>query len=153
MAFAGHILVPTDFSKASELAVEAAAMLAKDLGARVTAVHVYDPDALRPPSTLGFTTEHQERWIGEMERTIEQAFDQLRSGLLQGVREVETRIARDSSPARGICDLARQLDVDLVVIATHGRTGVAHLLIGSVAERVVRHAPCPVLTLRSKSRD
>ncbi|MBZ0121600.1 MAG: universal stress protein [Sandaracinaceae bacterium] len=61
MPFATHILVPTDFSHAAELAVEATARLATQLGAKVTLVHVHDPDALRPPASLGYSHAQQER--------------------------------------------------------------------------------------------
>ncbi len=54
----------------------------------------------------------------------------------------------DGSPAKAVCEFAEQVNADLIVIGTHGRTGVSHLLIGSVAENVVRHAPCAVLTVR-----
>ncbi len=153
MAFATHILVPTDFSQASELAIGAAVMLATQFGAKMTLVHVHDPDALRPPATLGWSPTQQKTLDEEIRRSIEQGFDDLRKERLASVKDVDTVIIEDSSAARGICDLADRLDVDLLVIATHGRTGLKHLLIGSVAERVVRHAPCPVLTLRSKSAD
>jgi universal stress protein A len=58
----------------------------------------------------------------------------------------------DGNPADAIVRMAEELDVDLIVMATHGRTGVPHIVLGSVAEKVVRHAPCPVLTIRQKAR-
>ena len=62
-------------------------------------------------------------------------------------------ILRDESPAHAITSYAEKIGADLIIIATHGRTGLKHLLIGSVAERVVRHSAVPVLTLRSKADD
>lgn len=153
MPFATHILVPTDFSQASELAVEAAASLARKLGAKLTLVHVHDPEALRPPATIGWSSERQESVEKEIERAIDHSFAELKSERLAGVEIADTVILHDSSPAQAICGYAERIDADLIVIATHGRTGLKHLLIGSVAERVVRHSAVPVLTLRSGARD
>lgn len=62
-------------------------------------------------------------------------------------------LVRDGSPFDEICNAARESDSDLIVIATHGRTGLKHVFLGSTAERVVRHAPCPVLIVRERGRD
>ena len=86
----------------------------------------------------------------DMAERIQAGLQELREARLKGVAKVETKIVEHASAADGICQAARQLGSDLIVVATHGRTGLAHLLLGSVAENVVRHAPCPVLTLRSK---
>lgn len=153
MTFASHILVPTDFSQASELAVDAAAVLARELGAKITLVHVHDPDALRPPATIGWSDERQASVEKEIERAIDQSFAELKKARLGGVEIADTVILHDPSPAHAICAYAEKIGADLIVIATHGRTGLKHLLIGSVAERVVRHASVPVLTLRSTARD
>jgi universal stress protein A len=153
MPFATHILVPTDFSQASELAVDAAAVLAGSLGAKITLVHVHDPEALRAPAAIGFGSEQKEGLVQQIHRAIETGFEELRSGKLAKVAGVETAILEDASAPNAICSHAAKIGADLIIIATHGRTGLTHLLIGSVAERVVRHAPCPVLTLRSQSKD
>ncbi|MCC6877846.1 MAG: universal stress protein [Sandaracinaceae bacterium] len=153
MPFATHILVPTDFSHAAELAVEATARLATQLGAKVTLVHVHDPDALRPPASLGYSHAQQESMQSEIERAAEKGLQDLRAGALKDVEDLEMVILHDPSPAHAICAYAKKIGADLIVIATHGRTGLKHLLIGSVAERVVRHAPCPVLSLRSTKAD
>jgi nucleotide-binding universal stress UspA family protein len=153
MAFATHILVPTDFSDASELAVDAAAMLARELGAKITVVHVHDPDALRAPATIAWSPAEVKNLSDEIERSIDASFAILKEQRLKGIPDVDSVIVHDASASRAICDLAENLGTDLIVISTHGRTGLKHLLIGSVAERVVRHATCPVLTLRSKKTD
>ncbi len=153
MPFATHILVPTDFSQASELAVDAAAMLARQLGVKLTLVHVHDPDALRPPATIGWNKSQQEGLEAEIERAVARSFAELKQEHLKGVEVADTVVLHDSSPPHAICSYAEKIGADLIVIGTHGRTGLKHLLIGSVAERVVRHAPCPVLTLRSTSPD
>ncbi|MCZ7684405.1 MAG: universal stress protein [Sandaracinaceae bacterium] len=66
-----------------------------------------------------------------------------------GVAKTKTALIVSTNAAEGICNYAAKENVDLIVLSTHGRTGLAHLLIGSVAEKVVRHAPCPVLTVRA----
>ncbi len=153
MTFATHILVPTDFSQASELAVDAAATITRQLGTKLTLVHVHDPDALRPPATVGWSKAQQEGLEEEIERAVDRSFAELKEKHLEGVEITDTVILRDSSPANAICAYAEKIGADLIVIGTHGRTGLKHLLIGSVAERVVRHAACPVLTLRTTSPD
>jgi nucleotide-binding universal stress UspA family protein len=149
-AFAQHILVATDFSQASYLALDAAALLAQTMGAQITLLHVFDPAPfaaasfpMQPVDLVGNSRELAER--------IEKGLQELRASRLAKVERVETRLVEHASPAEGICESARQVGADLIVVSTHGRTGLAHLLIGSVAERVVRFAPCPVLTLRSKA--
>jgi nucleotide-binding universal stress UspA family protein len=62
-------------------------------------------------------------------------------------------VVRLGHPYQEITDAARELKVDLIVISTHGYTGLKHVLLGSTAERIVRHAPCPVLTVREKEQD
>lgn len=151
--FASHILVPTDFSQASELAVDAAGLLAKQFGAKLTLVHVHDPAALRSPATIGWSPEQQKALVAQIDDTIAKSFDELRARRLAGADVADMVILHDASPAHGICVYAEKIGADLIVISTHGRTGLAHLLIGSVAERVVRHAACPVLTLRSHSKE
>lgn len=153
MPFATHILVPTDFSQASELAVDAAAVLARQLGVKLTLVHVHDPGALRPSAAIGWSKSVEDGAEAEIERTIESGFEKLVDERLEGVEVADTVLLHDSSAAHAICSYAEKVGADLIVIGTHGRTGLKHLLIGSVAERVVRHAACPVLTLRSTSPD
>lgn len=153
MAFATHILVPTDFSDASKLAVNAAAVLAEQIGAKVTLVHVHDPEALRPPATLGWSPAQQKDLDAEVEEAVAHGLDEFRKGSLAKVKDLDSAVLHDSSPPHAICKYAEKVGADLIVIATHGRTGLKHLLIGSVAERVVRHATMPVLTLRTTAED
>lgn len=153
MPFATHILVPTDFSKASALATSAAAMLAERLGTKVTLVHVHDPDGLRPPARMAWSPEKIHDIDSHVKAEAQKQLDELRAGPLADVDDVETVVVDDASPARALCAHAEKVGADLIVIATHGRTGLKHLLIGSVAERVVRHSTVPVLTLRSSADD
>lgn len=149
MAFAQHILVPTDFSDGASLAVRAAKGLAKQFNARLTLVHVHDPEALRPPATIGYSPSKQQSLEDEVRAHLEQSLEDLARAELADLPDHQTQIVEDASAARAICDTAEALSADLIVLSTHGRTGLQHLLIGSVAEKVVRHAPCPVLTVRA----
>ena len=147
------ILVPTDFSEASELAVDAARILALQNEAKVLLIHVFDPVPLAPIATRHVGAVGQQHLEADLEASIQEALERLRHEKLGDVQDVRTELVLGSSPANTICEYAEKQGVDLIAISTHGRTGLSHLLIGSVAERIVRHAPCPVLTLRSKAKD
>lgn len=153
MPFATHILVPTDFSDASKLATSAAAVLAERFGAKVTIVHVHDPNGLRPPAQMSWSPQRIHDIDALVKAEMRTQLDELRASYFSGAPDVTTVLIDDVSPARAICAHADEIGVDLIVIATHGRTGLDHLLIGSVAERVVRHASVPVLSLRSSAED
>jgi nucleotide-binding universal stress UspA family protein len=153
MTFAEKILVPTDLSPASLLAVDAAALLAKSLGARIELFYVYDPALLSPFFAVpgaGVLADASSK-IPDFERSVVVELERVKQSHLAGV-DVTISFEQHKSPAEAICERAKTTGADLVVLSTHGRTGLAHMLIGSVAERVVRHAPCPVLTLRSKAK-
>jgi universal stress protein A len=141
------ILVPTDFSKNSLVALEYARDFAKRFDAEILLVHVFEP----PPysaMTLGggaaITPVVQEDMRQEVTQELEKiASDELADGVKVGV------LLRDGSPFVEIIATAKEEHADLIVIATHGHTGIKHLLLGSTAEKVVRRAPCLVLTVRS----
>jgi universal stress protein A len=140
-----HILAPTDFSDSSKKAISDALELAQTFGAKLSLLHIvelppYPIEGFVPP-TMGADL------LGDLER---QATAKLAQVLpeAQGATIEVTRAVTTGSPPRKIVETAEAADVDLIVMATHGRTGLSHLLIGSVAERVVRTAPCPVLTIR-----
>ena len=147
-----NILVGTDFSRASELALDAAAILAKQFGAMVTIAHVFDPTPFAPIAMRDGPGVEQRAVEQEVESRMREHLERLRNEKLSGVPDVKVALVKGTSAAAGICHYAEKEDVDLIVLSTHGHTGLAHLLIGSVAEKVVRHAPCPVLTLRSKAK-
>ncbi len=154
MAFTQKILVPTDFSPASALALDAAAILARQFDAAMVLLYVYDPTLLSPLYAVpgaGSLLEAAPRTVEFEERALAE-LQALRDAHLGGLPRVEIAVAQHASAADGICAHARNVEADLIVLSTHGRTGLAHMLIGSVAEKVVRHAPCPVLTLRSKAK-
>lgn len=152
MRLTQNILVATDFSKASELALDAARVLALQNDAKVTLVHVFDA---RPPFSVPLSRDlsDEEEYEREMRARIHEELKRLREDKLGDVPEAKVALVVSTNAAEGICHYARKENVDLIVVSTHGRTGLSHLLIGSVAEKVVRHAECPVLTLRSKATD
>ncbi len=148
-----HILAATDLSRASEPALRQAAALAEALGAKVTLLHVFDPTPLVPPVALPPPRALEEKLAEEMRERIAKELHRLRERLLPPDLEVEEAVLRASSPAAAIIEQAEQRGADLIVLGTHGRTGLTHVLVGSVAERVVRHSPVPVLTVRAPAQD
>lgn len=143
------ILVPIDFSEGSQAALELAATFAKTFGASLELLHVWAPPTMVPMPLVVVTSQaEQPMTLEELARTtagtqMKDLVDPLKK---QGL-EVHSRVAI-GTPAREIADLAGLGHFDLVVMGTHGRGLLGHALLGSVAEKVVRHAPCPVLTVR-----
>jgi universal stress protein A len=135
-----HVLVPHDFSPQATVALKAAARLAKQHGGKLTVLHVVVPFYL--PADVAFGMAAPGDLIPEQRRHLERlvAKTVARNGLPVTVR-VEVGDA-----SQRIIDAGRR--ADSIVMATSGRTGLSHFLIGSVAEKVVRHAAVPVLTVR-----
>ncbi|MBS0209535.1 MAG: universal stress protein [Planctomycetes bacterium] len=137
---AKKILVPTDFSEMSRAAVDYAAALAREGGGELLIVTV------REITPIYATAEGMYCGVEEPNHAaLKQMLNEVRpkDPLVRVRREV-----LDGAPADAIVALAAAEQVDLIVMATHGRTGLMHLLMGSVAEGVVRNADCPVLTLK-----
>jgi len=144
-----RILCPTDFSEPSLEAVRAASELAGHFSAKLYLVHVVHPT---PSMSLGQLGEGLEAFdvLGYEKALAAAAKKRLRSLIGEAVSselQAETVVVA-GDPARRILELADEKKADLILIATHGRTGWAHLVAGSVAEKVVRYASCPVLTVR-----
>jgi len=136
-----HILVPHDFSETSAAAVRYALALARNSRARITFLHVGSS------AQAAFDTEFP---IG-LEDAREDAIRERLLKIVTPQEQVEFNpqfVVRPGNPAAEIVRFAGQHDVDLIVMGTHGRGFVAHVVMGNVAERVVRTAPCPVLTVR-----
>jgi nucleotide-binding universal stress UspA family protein len=141
MAFT-KILCPVDFSSGSRQAVHAAAQLAIERDAELVLLHVWSV----PPSYAGEYTlsgEVVQHLVEDAQRSLEMAVAEARK---TGARRVGAKLA-NGAPWQQIVDAAERERFDLIVIGTHGRTGLARVFLGSVAETVVRHAPCPVLTI------
>jgi nucleotide-binding universal stress UspA family protein len=139
-----RILVPTDFSRPSERALDYAQDLAQQLGASLHLLHVVN----RPLLAEGLAAEAHisEKFESDVVRSIEARLRKL-------APEAESTDVVFGYAAKAIVDWASRLGADLIVMGSHGRTGVAHLMLGSVAEGVVRTARCPVLTVRDPVRD
>jgi nucleotide-binding universal stress UspA family protein len=145
------ILVGTDFSDISDEALRAAALYAKTFHARVLVAHVFDPTPNVPP-VVWSRPDLLERSIRvEIEEAIRETLSGKTAELLQGVPEVELSVVQHPSAGRALVEIAEDEGVDLVILGSHGRSGLSRALLGSVAERVVRHAPCPVLVVRERS--
>jgi nucleotide-binding universal stress UspA family protein len=147
------ILVATDFSEPSEAALAYGRELARSFGAALTVVHVVENVLSRAYGIDGGAMMIDP----ELQRQIEAA---AREHVERNIFEEDRKVLKatgvvlvSNAPADAIVDFARRSNIGLVVMGTHGRGGVAHLVMGSVAERVVRTAPCPVLTVRHPAHE
>jgi nucleotide-binding universal stress UspA family protein len=138
-----HILIPMDFSATAEAAAEYGFALAGELGARVTLLHVLSPGVVTlPEASYAPTEEERAARDGAARAQLRAlAFRRVRAGVHVGCDVVE------GAAVEGIGEYAREHAVDVIVMGTHGRRGLSHLLLGSVAEALLRAAPCPVLTV------
>jgi nucleotide-binding universal stress UspA family protein len=138
------ILVPSDFSECSDEAVRYGLELARRFDARLHLLHVVQDPVTQPYATDGFSVplfEAVEDWRAQAEA-------RLRAAVPENDRPRVTVASIVATPFAEILDYAAAHNVDLIVMGTHGRGGVSHMLLGSIAERIVRRAPCPVLTVR-----
>ncbi|HTV22243.1 MAG TPA: universal stress protein [Polyangiaceae bacterium] len=141
-----RILVPIDFLPHSADAVRRALDFASKYDADVTLLHVYEPAAY--PVTPGDIVYDRDR-LERASVRVRARLDAVRRDIdPAGRRRISIRVIQ-GTPARAILDTASEGQFDLIVMGTHGRTGVDRLMSGSVAEDVLRRAPCPVLTLKS----
>lgn len=143
-----RILVPTDFSPQSDATLDYAKALAERFGASLHLIHVLED----PYATSAYATEVYGYLPPGLKESWQKEADSRLATILPPAER--TRFHGTSSvifgrPATAIVEYAEQEGIDLIVMGTHGRSGVAHLLLGSVAERVVRTSQCPVLTVRS----
>jgi nucleotide-binding universal stress UspA family protein len=147
-----RILVPTDFSPSARAALEYAAFLASRFGASLDVLHVSEPPGYVGPDTLAFLPHAGERPRGPAPDEVKQAVEGILARLADRPGQVEVRV-ESGEPGDAILRAAREGGADLVVMGTHGRTGLSRLLLGSVAEAVLRRASCPVLTIRVPSKE
>jgi nucleotide-binding universal stress UspA family protein len=134
-----QVLVPTDFSEQAEAAFQLACPLARDHGARVILLHVY-------PRPLCHGEVVARRQADRYEDDLWRMLDQIAPA--GATVAVERRLV-EGDAAEEVLRVAREEGCDLIVMGTPGRTGLARLMLGSVAEQVLRRATCPVLTVRS----
>jgi nucleotide-binding universal stress UspA family protein len=144
MALYKRILIAVDFSDHSHKAVQTGGELAKQFGARVDLVHAFElPLPLLTPYEVALPAD----FIGEAREAASRELAKVKAELVAMGVQVESHL-RDGAPDVAIDELAQKLGTDLIVIGTRGHTGLKHVLLGSVAERTLRHAPCPVLTVK-----
>lgn len=143
-----RILVTTDFSEAGDHAILHAFRLAVDHEAEVVLLHVNEAVAPNPLYSHYYPKEALKESLDRAKQEASRALAERvpSDARLAAVRHRELVV--EGMPVAEILATAKSEDVDLVVIATHGRTGLRHVLLGSVAERVIRHAHCPVLVVR-----
>ena len=139
-----RILVPTDFSAHASDALDHARSLAEKFNARLTLLHVFEPINLAYESVSAQMVECAQRAEDDARELLADLYADLKEAPGPAVHSVFVT----GRPEEKIVSMAKKLKQDLIVISTHGHTGLKHLFLGSVAERVLRHANCPVLVLR-----
>ncbi|MEY4581849.1 MAG: hypothetical protein RL701_6552 [Pseudomonadota bacterium] len=139
------ILVPVDFSAYADRALSVAADLARRYEASVTVLHVWHPELFSLPESYQLHDPARlEAYPQQFEELLKKARHALQAA---GVQEVESALAQ-GAPVEEIVRFAQEGGFDLIAMGTHGRTGLSHVLLGSVAEQVVRNARCAVVTIR-----
>jgi nucleotide-binding universal stress UspA family protein len=151
MVILKNVLVATDFGDVANLGMAYGRELARTFNARLHVLHVVENVMMRYSADVPFTV------LPELQNDLEVAartqLDELVTADDRSSLKVLAEVKTAPSVPVAIVEYAREHQIDLIVMGTHGRGGVQHLLMGSVAERVVRTAPCPVLTVRTPERD
>jgi nucleotide-binding universal stress UspA family protein len=145
-----NILFPTDFSQGARAAMDHAISLAQDYKAKLILFHVIQEISIAEwyiPSTLSVAEV-----VADIEKNAWQEMEKWAAEVSANITGVEKAIVR-GIPFVEIIRAAREKNADLIIIGTHGRTGIDHMLFGSTAEKVVRKAPCPVLTVRIAGKE
>lgn len=140
-----RIVVPIDFSEYSVSALRYARAFAQHFGASLILLHVNEPTVF--PSELGYAPIAAETLDQQLREDAHNRLKVLAAECTSEGLKAETEI-RVGRPFNEIVTAAQEMDADMIIIATHGFTGLTHVLMGSTAERVVRHARCPVLVVR-----
>lgn len=147
------LLVPTDFSECSRKAIHYAEQLAQQFGSTIVLLHVVEPVHPYPVDGLAsFPGEHSDTNLALVPEAAE-SLARLAQTVGNAVRSPVRHLTRIGSAHDQIVQAAKEEDADLIVISTHGRTGLKRFFMGSTAEVVVRHAPCPVFVVREKEHD
>jgi len=142
-----QILAPTDFSEHSSRALGDAADLARQFGAKLFLLHVVPDESLEKLSDAHVPRYPVDRVCEDLSQEVREQFVSHVTPETRKILETEILVL-PGVPFLEILRVARVKAVDLIVMATHGRTGLSHALMGSVTEKVVRKAPCPVLSIR-----
>jgi nucleotide-binding universal stress UspA family protein len=139
------ILVPIDFSDYSKTALKYSANYAKQFGADLILIYVVEPIIYPPDFSMGQLALPNVNL--ELDKRASEELQKLAQNEIDKSIKVKT-LVKTGKPFVEIIDVAQNEDVDLIIIATHGHSGMEHILFGSTADKVVRKAPCPVLTIR-----
>jgi nucleotide-binding universal stress UspA family protein len=145
-----RILVPIDFSEHSKNALKYAIPFAQQFIASIDLLYVVEPTVY--PADFSFGQVGFPNVEDELRKRGAEELDELIDRVIAG-RVRARRVIKTGKPFYEINEYAREANMDLIIIATHGHTGVEHILFGSTAEKVVRKAPCPVLVVRSGGRE
>ncbi len=139
---ANIFLVPLDFSRGSEKALDHALKLARERSTRVIALHVVPAELIYPPTGGRFD------FYGLMQRDARENFRKLAKRKRLRPKDCELALARGADFADVIVRHAKKLRASMIIMGSHGRTGLRRLLLGSIAERTLRYAKCPVLIVK-----
>lgn len=143
------ILVAIDFSKLSYEALDYGIALAQDVGARLSVLYVVEPMEFTGVDVLGGTPIATQSIVDEHLKQARRELERVKTRKLAGLAGASTAV-RMGRPAEEIVAAGGKGKANLIVLGTHGRSGLSHLLMGSVSERVVRHALCPVLVVPTR---
>ena len=143
------ILVPIDFSPPSRNAFRYALRFAEEFGGELTLLYVLEPQAMTGFMGIPEASDFVESDIVAAGKNLRSLIGSVRNSRIKRPRWK----VRGGLPSHEIVEAAKEMDVDLIIIATHGYTGWKHFCIGSTAERIVRAAPCPVLVVREKEHE
>jgi len=143
------IICPVDFSNCAQQALNYASELAKQFDAELSIVHAYeDPAAYVTPMPMSGYVGPGAELLLELRKQLEVRLTQTKADVEQRGVRVRSELL-EGAPYRVVLDWAKEYGADIIVIGTHGHTGLTHALLGSVTERIVRMAHCPVLTIRT----
>lgn len=141
------ILFATDFSETSQKALDTTLYLKKELGCEVHVIHVFDPSVFEMPAPYYFMPG-VENWLDEHLTGMKDKGRNALNDLMPGLGADCHGHFIQGKPTQAIVKFAEENGIDLIVMGSHGHSGVNHLLMGSVSEHVARHAPCAVLTIK-----
>ena len=142
-----RILVPTDFSDFSRPAMQYGCAIAARFSAELHLLHVVPDPAMLVPEAAAFSVETMQAQSESLVKDAQATLHALPPDGWENEKPI-VREVRVGAAFMEIIDYAREHSIDLIVIGTHGRSGLMHILMGSVAERIVRKSPCPVLTVK-----
>jgi nucleotide-binding universal stress UspA family protein len=143
-----RILVPTDFSESSKKALLYALTFARQFGAEITLVHVVESPYVAGDFGVVDQDDLRAEILARGQTMMTSFVNELSLDSTVG-----RRLIRQGTAYHEVTELAKEMNIDLIIMATHGHAGLARVLLGNTTERVTRHAPCPVLVVRQREHD